>query len=208
MKYYIYISDAKVDMLYGQIPSKLRERIVAELKLDLKVVSVSLRERPNDEALYAKLNVVVDFLDKGGVGDVAAPESFFRGSMMMKWGLWRYVSPAEPRTVYFTGAEDDVIVGLGGSAKHLIGNAPSPTDFGLSASVTPPLLLGLARESQQTWDREDSWDDSWVGDVQHIWRRHTGVPERLEFLARRLLSVDTSQARVLLGTPIYVAYND
>ena len=35
MRYYVYASAAKIDMLYSQIPQKLLTRIVGELKLDL-----------------------------------------------------------------------------------------------------------------------------------------------------------------------------
>jgi hypothetical protein len=36
MRYYIYISDAKVDMLLSQIPHEQRNKIATELKLDFK----------------------------------------------------------------------------------------------------------------------------------------------------------------------------
>ena len=40
VKYFLYISDAKVDMLFGQVPQKILKRIAAELTIDLKVVSL------------------------------------------------------------------------------------------------------------------------------------------------------------------------
>lgn len=39
MRYYLYLSDAKLDMLFEQIPQKLLPRLVTEAKVDLKVVS-------------------------------------------------------------------------------------------------------------------------------------------------------------------------
>ena len=41
MRYYVYVSDSKVDMLYSQMPRGIRDRIAAELKIDLKVISAS-----------------------------------------------------------------------------------------------------------------------------------------------------------------------
>jgi len=39
-RFYVYISDAKVDMLLGQIPAGLLERLAAEVTVDLKILSV------------------------------------------------------------------------------------------------------------------------------------------------------------------------
>ena len=58
MRYYVYVSDSKVDMLYSQMPSGLRDRIAAELKIDLKVVSVSVSGRRSEETRYSKLQLV------------------------------------------------------------------------------------------------------------------------------------------------------
>lgn len=38
MKYYIYISSLKVDMLFEQLPAPLKKKIAAELKIDLKIL--------------------------------------------------------------------------------------------------------------------------------------------------------------------------
>jgi Family of unknown function (DUF7019)/Protein of unknown function (DUF2510) len=51
MRYYVYASDAKIDMLYSQIPPKLLNRVIGELKLDVKLLAVSLRQRETDQTL-------------------------------------------------------------------------------------------------------------------------------------------------------------
>ena len=38
MKYYIYISDAKVNMLLAQIPHNIKKKVATEFKIDLKVI--------------------------------------------------------------------------------------------------------------------------------------------------------------------------
>ena len=74
MRYYSYVSDAKLDMLYDQIPSKSFSQIIAELKLDLKVVSVSLRRRHTDATRYGKLDVVESYIERNfDVGTVSDP---------------------------------------------------------------------------------------------------------------------------------------
>jgi hypothetical protein len=42
MKYYVYVSRTKVDMLVSQIPPKISQRIAAELDIDLKLIQVKL----------------------------------------------------------------------------------------------------------------------------------------------------------------------
>ncbi|MCI0689871.1 MAG: hypothetical protein L0Y54_21920 [Sporichthyaceae bacterium] len=55
MKYYLYVSDRKVDMLFDQIPRRLRRRLAAEAKVDLKVASVTLTSAHDDHTRYSKL---------------------------------------------------------------------------------------------------------------------------------------------------------
>jgi hypothetical protein len=46
VKSYVYVSDSKIDMLYEEIPKPWLDRITAELKIDLEVVSLTLKRRP------------------------------------------------------------------------------------------------------------------------------------------------------------------
>ena len=48
VRYYLYVSDAKIDMLFEQIPKRLLDRLTKELKIDIKVVSVTVKEREQD----------------------------------------------------------------------------------------------------------------------------------------------------------------
>ena len=41
MKYYVYVSDAKLDMLSEQVPLPLRQRIAGELKVDVQVFALT-----------------------------------------------------------------------------------------------------------------------------------------------------------------------
>ena len=44
MRYYVYISDAKIDMLYPQIPKKFLKKYSKEFKFDIKIFSVTLKD--------------------------------------------------------------------------------------------------------------------------------------------------------------------
>ena len=43
MKYYLYISDAKLNMLYPQLPQKLFDRFTAELEANVHMVKGGLK---------------------------------------------------------------------------------------------------------------------------------------------------------------------
>jgi len=43
LRYYLYVSNTKLDMLFEQIDPALRRRISAEAKVDLKLASLTLR---------------------------------------------------------------------------------------------------------------------------------------------------------------------
>lgn len=217
MRYYTYVSDAKLDMLYDQIPSKLLSRIVAELKLDVKVISVSIRERQTDATRFGKLAVVESYIDRHfDVGTVSDPAPWFRGQLNLRSGVYG----DEPSgLLYFSGMQDGVLVALIGSAHHLIGQRSAPSEIQVSYSRTPALFALLRRspidgsrtDGQNQTEETDADDDQRaLAEVRDFAEAIRGVREPGEFLARRLLHgpVTDSEApvkTVLLGTPLYVA---
>src|SRR5207302_1787459 len=86
LRYYLYISDSKLDMLYEQIEPRALRHLSAELKVDLKVASVILKHADNPERTRAaKLRIVERFLDRHHqVGTLDDPAGdYFRGRMQM-----------------------------------------------------------------------------------------------------------------------------
>jgi hypothetical protein len=216
LRYYVYVSDTKVDMLYAQIPSRVRERLAAELKVDLKVLALSLSERPDQETRYSKVRLVSDYLvENARVGTVKDPAEYFSGAMPMRWG---YLGDRGD-LVYFGGRQGDTMVGLGGSARQVIGEAGSSTP---TNSLTIGLVVALRGEvmlEEGELDEVDAGESEnrlmgttsmIVTGMSGATSRMAGPEERLEFLARRLLFDDREEepTRMLLGTPIYVALAD
>lgn len=206
MKYYLYVSDTKVEMLYAQIPKGIRDRIVGELKLDLKVLSVSLKQAPDEETRYSKLQVVCDYLDREGVGTLDAPAGFFRGILPMSWGEFRFDWHTGPVDVaFFTGQSGAVMVGLGGSTKHLVVNAASAGQLMGATSGTPILMEFLASSSERLQGEQSLGSHWWAEEIAAQCRHPRTPPEPMEFMARLLAQENADGARVLLATPIYVA---
>ena len=87
MKFYVYVSDTKVDMLYAQISPRARNSIATQLKIDLKLLSATFSEEPREATRFSKLQLVTEFIDKHEkVGTVDEPDHYFKGIMYLRWG--------------------------------------------------------------------------------------------------------------------------
>ncbi len=83
MKYYVYISDAKVDMLLPQITQEQKKKLATEFKIDLKILSASRKtETEMDDNRITKLEAVCEFIRQyGNLGTVDAPDEYIEDSM-------------------------------------------------------------------------------------------------------------------------------
>lgn len=229
MKYYVYISDAKVDMLYPQIPKSVLKKIASSLNIDLKLfgaeLSVGIKNNQSDETRYAKARIVSEYIEKNlDVGTIDAPSTYFRGTLPMKWG-----PPSENKSVvgsrdmvYFGGFTKHTILGLAGSMGHVISSDKGST-FIIGVSHLHALFNILASEPQKPIsvlpDTEESYyiDMAFLGVMRQTWEMR-GPKQQVEFLAKTLLqgplaypfhsSYEATQSYVVLGTPIYVAIAD
>lgn len=221
LRYYSYVSDAKLEMLFEQIGSAARKRISAELKVDLKLASLTLRGADNPvPARLAKLQLVERFIEQHHhVGTVEEPgPEYFRGQMNMNWG-WIGL---DDRGVWFQGNDfgNAQYVGLGGSRYHALGEVRELDKRPMSGR--PYLVEALEssgflrsprlRDGELTGDLPRYWSDCmdrtrvtsydpWSGGIP---------PQRLEFLAVPLAetTIDVPKegpVHVVIGTPLYVA---
>jgi hypothetical protein len=215
-KYYEYVSDSKVDMLFASVPVSLRERFAAELKIDLRLVSATVTERPREETRYSKLAVVLRYFQKEvEVGSVDDPAAYFQGTLVMRWG-----PISNGRAIYFGGVTERTVLGMGGSRKHVLHSAGDSTvpDPGGSATAelidvlraADPSIAGMSRSRQPTIT-----EGLGEFEAEAIYTATTGmdgIGQRLEFLARRVAVASGEiigiPQRILLGTPIYVAQAD
>lgn len=154
LRYFLYISDAKLDMLFEQIDPALRRRISAEVMVDLKLASLTLRQTDTPAARIAKLRMVERYIDTHHhVGTISTPgHEYFRGSIPMRWGWLThgYDYDNDPPTlgldtVFFRGQQGTHVVVLAGSRRHVLGEQPAAEDSKLSAhSATPNIFAVIA----------------------------------------------------------------
>ncbi len=216
LKYYLYVSDTKVDMLFSQIPLNLAERISTEFKRDLKRVSLSLKPETNAETRYSKLKVVIEYLRRNELlGTVSSPGSYFSGQLPMAFTV---LGP----TAVFCGRKDHTLIGLTGSAHHLTGQSGKPTDVALD-SISHMVIGSVAKTLSETLD--ESIPDSKItgketsSSLAFISQRIEHGAKNLEFVARTMDLEDVTNKKwgeayreyttgiksVLLASPLYVA---
>lgn len=225
-RYYLYISDSKVDQLLSQIdPAFTGERSV-EINVNLPGLG---GKRTTGSSVgtdrIARLERVVRYLhDHGDLGSVDEPGQFFWGMLPMRWAFL----PSRPDLVFFAGRTNGTVLGLGGSARHVLGAPPEAGGAGIPLSVPPALLQELAVASELEDEHlldavDDAFDDELgggfdgedlraLGIVCRAVDRTRGPAQNVEFVAKRLLHGPSPLARadasVLLGSPVYVALVD
>jgi len=205
-------------MLFAQIPAATKQSFARELKFDLKVVSLSLRDNPTEDSRYSKLAAVERYIrEEEEVGTVDEPRPWFAGEMDMIIGRLGRQSSERPPVVYFSGETTKTIVGLGGAIRHLIGAPGAPaTVYELPSSSIAALLKVLSEEAET--ERQEALADRAVDFYDQLWPKfmeslirfqREGVSQRVEFLARHLMYSPPGSPQVekaaLLGSPVYVA---
>ncbi|MFE6281095.1 DUF7019 family protein [Streptomyces sp. NPDC057877] len=217
LRYYVYISDAKVDMLLPQVDAGFARRRATEVVVSLKFVSARRSVETDAADRVARLERVVRYLDDfGDVGTVDEPGQYVRGRLPMRWGPL----PLGPSPlVYFGGRTERTTVGLGGASGHVLGApapvpgaAPAEQELPFAPSTAPGLLAGLA--AAVTTDGEPQPDA--LASVQLANRTLRGAEQEVEFLAKRLLHGPSPYPEldghdgmtVLLASPLFVALAD
>jgi hypothetical protein len=232
MRYYIYVSQAKVSQLYAQVPVKLRQKIAAKFTIDLKLIKAEFEGRQTQESLFSMLEIVTSYLaDEALVGTADNPNVYFKEVMPLNWGPYYDRFSGEPGTefVYFGGRTEKTIVGLGGSLTNVIGEVGAQGVAEHSYSGRPMLTRGLRQiveaDSFIQGVNPDTTDALKL--VNLASGRMGGPRESMEFVAKRLVHGTTDRVfwvkgerkqfyaqgefeeidhmNAVLGSPLYVA---
>ncbi|MBL7252718.1 DUF7019 family protein [Paractinoplanes lichenicola] len=200
-RYFVYISDAKVEMLLQQIePGALRKH-TSEVGLGLQFLTAKRAgETLAGAERTARLERVVRHLtDFGDLGTIDEPGQFFWGLLPLRWGPT--VGADGFPMIYFGGRAGKTILGLGGSRAHVFGAPPGPDQqvLPVGRSMLPSLLEGITRV-----DGADAPEA-----VRAATDALRGPEQNMEFIAKRLMDEPGPEGeRVLLGSPLYVALVD
>ncbi len=199
MRFLVYVSRSKVDMLYPQIPQRFFKSFEAELKLNLGLVSTGGKGTTNQrsEELTAKLNVVSSYiLEHEPVGTLQMPKKYISGSLPLKYGVVReYASDV----AFFGGEFEGTTLAMIGSSDSLVGSAQH-TDVNHS-----PFYYTLKFLNQQIESDSPSTDQppycTYKEAADIALSNVTPVAHALEFLALVL----HHEVKLVVATPIYIA---
>lgn len=212
VRYYIYISDAKVNMLFPQIASEPNMSPA----------------RGTGDARIQRLEAVLRFIEGSGrIGSIDEPSDYVFGSEELYWGHFHESDIAEnrsaPAIVAFCGRTPRTTMLMCGATRHLVGNH-QPEVPGYSSSHVPYLLKTLLTAVELEGGKPEDIIRQPSGNteaeklprrgrelalalVSHAWGHVDGVEQKLEFLAKPLLSGPGLHGaqRCLLASPLYVS---
>jgi hypothetical protein len=214
MKYYIYVSDKKVDMLAAQVPEKKLKSLAHQLELKVTLPWLPLsatykpgNPMPSDAQRIERLRVIEQALDYNEVGNVVESHPWIKSSLNMSWGF----IDTERRAVWFLGEVSGVTFVMGGSSKHLLGGVDVGQQSHHAYSLLPVLSAALIEREQAEIDNElsKSIQTSDVVNAARLLSNTAGGPrQRLSFLARRLMTESDDSGKVILASPLYVSCDE
>jgi len=213
LRYYVYVSKTKVDMLYSQIPPAFLKGAEAELKVNLGVASTSLKRRGSDAPTepISRLSVVASYLkDHYEVGTIKCPKRWIEGTSLLRWGRLR--EPDSQLAVWGGEVEQKKLM-LVGSSESLIGAPQTPQASHALGDYTSYFLRVEADDDR--WGRlgiSDAEERPGFVFPEHFYAESVevalsalpGSKTNLEFLAFVLHKTPN----LLIASPIYVALAD
>lgn len=210
-KYYLYISDTKIEMLLPQIADPARRKVAAEFKVNVAVLSASFKsETASPPERTARLAAVAEFLGKfGRVGSISNPDDYVFGTLPLKMII------TSRGSVLFVGNQDGALILLGGSAKHLIG-APPVNHTASNSSLLIVIEQEIAHLSGESGTDSSAFrpmfcDPGFVIEATRLVETLGGTPQEMEIMARRLHTIDEPARhlkRLVIASPLYVALAD
>jgi hypothetical protein len=223
LRTYLYASDRKLDSLVAQIQSS---RVVStDLTATLKVIEVSRHSEPADITRERKINLVERYLrENDSVTKPFAGDRWIADTREVHWGRIGYGHGKEAAIGVF--GDDEGILLLGGSTKHLLSETEAATlPVAGPASSEPQEVFELAQNVLSGLDRHEEWTttklDDWAGGA--MLQRLIGQPESgwrsadgglglplltVTFLARMYQSLHPKETwlpnQIGLASPLYV----
>lgn len=229
MKYYVYISESKISMLYAQIANSANLNREASLGFDIKVLKGSIKEsRGVPENSLTQLDHVLRSLRESEmVGTIEQPKQYVGGVLPMKWASYGFYGENSPITFWsFSEKADDpfsgTVIALAGSTYNLLGrqNPGRASSHSLTLEMTDWFLKNLDGpfDDKRTnvhppFFKKKNLDDYDVANGAWLAATQAGGPTAIyEFVAKILHRSQWPQGfrhsgttQVILGSPLYVA---
>lgn len=224
VRYFLYLSSAKLEMLHGQLPAQPAAN--SSVGIDVKVFKAERRSDRGEPSVYDKLARVEEWIYREeDVGTVATPGPWIlhRGTVwaanFTPHSSISEVADLRSSAVLFSSQDEDGnVVLLGGSGTHVLGS-PDYADrsggrlyYSWAVSLLR-LLEGYVEDLEVKvgfGPVPPSTDTATVAASCAAMSRGWMAREvgHCEFLAKRLFTGKHEGRTVTLGTPLYVAMMD
>lgn len=142
MKYYFYVSEAKLEMLKGQIPEPLKQKYSAEFGINWGVVTAKAGAEVEAGRAPSQLEAVSQFvINEKQPGSLQDAREWALDRMRVK-----HVSVRENTNLFLlVGKKDGVYHCLGGSTHHVTGNHRGE-DVNVGLSYFPYMARAIDKE--------------------------------------------------------------
>jgi hypothetical protein len=204
---YLYVSDAKVDMLTDGPGPSLRDQIDPKVRAGIPgIAQAELSRREAEAGRYARAERVCAALAKDGrLGGIDENTPFFRVQMLAAWGFWNRYDEGYADVMFFHGFVDEhTFVGVGGSAYHSMERANDRMQQHSNSGIQT-LMDFLRERSRHAGPFVREPPGAWPSEAWEADHDNPAVPESLEFVAERYLDDTERGIRTIIGSPIYVA---
>jgi hypothetical protein len=132
VKYYVYLSETKIQMLHAQIAQGTSRTREASIGFDIKVLKGQVKEsRALPESAIPKLVEVINELQRSElVGRIEEPKQYIAGTLRMKWNTYGselFNNAPESPIIFWSYCEsqnhphEGTVMALAGSKHNLIG---------------------------------------------------------------------------------------
>ena len=193
LKYYIYVSETKLNMLYPQI-SKQDDGI---------------------ETLFSKVKAISKYLEKNQmIGSLENPAAYIYGKMFMNWGCLRQY---DSDIVFFGSQKATDRIVLVGSKYSLVGQSKASSTehsldyylFNFLKNCTKyPQLFSVDNLQLNLLDSRHSGYFLVMKSFNTLMSKVDRKNESVEFLARTLVIHQEDRERLMIATPLYVALDN
>jgi hypothetical protein len=208
MKHYAYISRAKVDMLYSQLPRSFFQKGGVEVEVKAVVISGKLkadRGETKQDSIHKLITVCKYIYAHENIGTINSTEKYIQGRLAMRFGV------ARSHISMFAGQLDDLIVCLVGSPRGILVDVPERSSPPLTNILTSPLIkydysmldfrIGQADGTNVSNEQDKLEYISYPEAMRHALKYIPRQKRHYEFLAIPL----HRQPGLLVATPLYVA---
>jgi hypothetical protein len=230
-KYYVYVSEHKIRMLYGQTSHGVAEPSDAALGFDINSPKGSVKGTLGvPETGVIRLRTVLNELGRTDlVGAIDEPKPYIRGALAMVWAGYGWASKKEAPITFWGHCSDKIILGMAGSSYHVLGNqrggiahshslTPAIMEWfreNLDEPIPPPdenaRFTEMARERARKLGEHDIANATWLAVTQM-----KGYQVKFEFVAKVLhrshwpegFRLSAPNTTIILASPIYVAMDE